>query len=423
MRTALHSILVFLSFTLAAASAGLADEPAPPEPAPPPAPAPAAAPTPSPWQFEWGGYVHMAYRFIQQPANYDIAGRNNGFQLEQARIGIRVQYKDVVAARVSVEGASEDRVSQSFPGGQITARLRDAYLTWAPHVAFRVSVGQMVTPWDLDSMRSDAELPFVSRAVPVEGVQPTEGFTTRGLGADRSLGIALHSGFIGFGPSKMASLRYQLLVGNGNGQNQLFNDNNLPAVFGRVEAAFWGKQGVPADRVAPMYAFTDEPRLPIVSLGFAAQWNPRTAGNLPDLVRETDTGFTGDIAAALFGAEIQGGIIYMRTTFDTLSSTPDQERFGWWAHARYTIPKLPFAVTPGYRIASYAPRAHLSTQVSPSETARDDALSLLYHTFGITARPTLKLPIHIGLNYTITVERGVNVLNNDRVEADAVVVF
>src|SRR5262249_34840999 len=161
--------------------------------------------TPS-WVLTWGGYLHLAYRWVQQPMNFDLAGKNNGFQLEQARLGINLQYKESLAARVSFEGASEDRIGQSFVGGTLTVRLRDAYITWAPLVALRFSVGQMVTPGDLDSMRSDAELPFVSRSVPVEGVQPSEGRATLGMGTDRSLGLAIHSGDIRLGD--VASLRY-----------------------------------------------------------------------------------------------------------------------------------------------------------------------------------------------------------------------
>ena len=93
------------------------------------------------WRFDLGGYVHAAYRWIEEPQNYNLAGRNNGFQLEQARVSANVQYKSVLAGRVSIEGASEDRLSQSFPGGQLTARLRDAYITWAPLRFLRVSIG------------------------------------------------------------------------------------------------------------------------------------------------------------------------------------------------------------------------------------------------------------------------------------------
>jgi hypothetical protein len=373
------------------------------------------------WSFTWGGYVHVAYRFIQQPTNYNLAGKNNGFQLEQARLAANVQYKDVLAIRVSFEGASEDRINQSFPGGTMTARLRDAYITWSPLRALRVSIGQMVTPWDLDSMRSDAELPFVSRAVPVEGVQPNEGRALRGMGQDRNLGLALHSADLRLG--SLASVRYELFVGNGNGENQLLNDNNKPAVFGRLELAFWGARGLPADGINPLRARTDVEPKPIVGLGLAGQYNPRTTGNPPDLIDETDAGVAADLIASFYGVDLQGGILYIRTTHDTLAATPDVERFGWWAHLRYTLPKIPVELTLGYRIASYAPRAHLSTSVLPMQDQVDANLALLYHTIGLTIRPTRTFPLHLDVNYTFTEERGVNVLDNDRFEADVVAVF
>ena len=403
-----------------------------PVPLPPPPPAAPLPPPPplsgeslgrtSTWKFDWGGYVHAAYRWVQEPQNYNLAGRNNGFQLEQARFIANVQWKNALAARVSLEGASEDRLNQSFPGGQLTTRLRDAYITWAPLRALRITIGQMVTPWDLDSMRSDSELPFVSRGVPIEGVQPTEGYTTRGLGSDRNLGLSIHSGFIALGGT--TSLRYSLFVGNGNGQNQILNDSNLPAVFGRTEFAVWGKKGLPVDSVRPIYSVSDELAKPIISIGLAGQWNPRTAGNLPDLIRETDMGAAADLAASYFGFELQGGVVYVRTTHDTLAAIPDLERFGFWAHLRYSLPRIPVEITPGYRIASYSPRAHLGTAAAtPADAEFDASFGLLYHTFGVTVRPTRTFPLHLGLNYTITTEQSPNVLDNDRFEADVVAIF
>lgn len=402
--------------------------PLPVQPAPPPPPEPTPLLLPpikastANWSFDLSGYIHAAYRWIEEPQNYNLAGRNNGFQLQQARVIASAQYKGVLAARVSVEGASEDRLSQSFPGGQLTTRLRDAYLTWAPLRAFRISIGQMVTPWDLESMRSDAELPFVSRSVAVEGVQPTEGYTTRGLGADRNIGISIHSAFIGLGGN--SSFRYAVFAGNGNGQNQLLNDNNIPALYGRIEFAFWGKAGLPADRITPMYSVTDDFHRPILSLGLAGQWNPRTVGNLPDLIKETDVGGAADLVFHLRGLELQGGVLYVKTTRDTLAAIPPLERFGWWAHLRYSLPRIPLQITPGYRVGSYAPRAHLATTAATPEDERVDAsLNLMYHTFGVTVRPRWRFPVHAGVAYTLTTEKIPNDLKNDRVEVDIVAIF
>jgi hypothetical protein len=378
-------------------------------------------PSPS-WMLTLGGYVHVAYRWIQQPQNYNLAGKNNGFQLEDARVGVNVQYKESLAIRVSFDGASEDRINQSFPGGTLTARLRDAYITYAsPWRALRVSIGQMVTPWDLDSLRSDAWLPFVSRSVPVEGVQPNEGRKVLGMGQDRNLGLALHSGDIGLG-GRRASIRYELFVGNGNGQNQILNNNNKPAVFGRAELAIWDRGGMPADQIGPMRGRTDG-KLPIFGLGIAAQYNPRTGGNPPNLIDETDTGAAIDAIAAFYGVDLEAGFLYLRTKYETLASTPDLERLGWWAHLRYTIPRIPTELTLGYRIAGYSPRAHLSTNAAPGQGAVDSTYDLLYHTVGVGIRPTRTFPLHFEINYTITRESGPNVLDNDRFEADAVAVF
>src|SRR5262249_11682407 len=149
------------------------------------------------------------------------------------------------------------------------------------------------------------------------------------MGADRSLGIALHSGDMPLGTRRLTA-RYALMLANGNGQNQLLNDNSRPAVFGRVELALWGADGPPPARIAPMRARTDGGRLPIVGIGVAAQYNQRTAGNLPNLINESDTGAAFDLIAALYGLDLEAGVLYLRTHHDTLANTPDLERFGWW---------------------------------------------------------------------------------------------
>src|SRR5262249_36915477 len=156
-------------------------------------------------------------------------------------------------------------------------------------------------PWDLDSMRSDAWLPFVSRAVPVEGVQPSEGRAILGMGQDRNLGLAVHSADLGLGGNRV-TLRYEIFLGNGNGQNQILNSNNKPAVFGRIELAVWPKSGPPPDTISPMRGRSDGP-LPYLNLGLAALYNPRTGGNPPNLVDETDTGVAVDLIAAFYGVD------------------------------------------------------------------------------------------------------------------------
>ena len=116
--------------------------------------------------------------------------------------------------------------------------------------------------------------------------------------------------------------------------------------------------------------------------------------------------------------------MYVKTTRDTLSAIPPLERFGWWAHLRYTIPKIPLEVTPGYRVASYAPRAHYATTpISDTDRQFDESFALLYHTFGVFVRPTRTFPVHVSLNYTLTSEQSPNILNNDRFEADIVAAF
>ncbi len=103
---------------------------------------------------------------------------------------------------------------------------------------------------------------------------------------------------------------------------------------------------------------------------------------------------------------------------------PDLERFGWWAHLRYTLPRLPLQITPGYRIASYSPRAHrLITPASEIDRQFDASYDLMYHTLSVLLRPTRTFPLHASVGYTFTGEQSPNILDNDRFEADVVLVF
>lgn len=173
-----------------------------------------------------------------------------------------------------------------------------------------------------------------------------------------------------------------------------------------------------------MYAVTDLATRPIVHVGVAGQWVPRTVGNLPDLIRQTDVGAAADLAVNLFGVDLQAGLLYLRTQNDTLSAVPDLERFGWWGQLRYTIPKIPPELIFGYRIAAYQPRAHLSVAApTPSDANFDGSLNLLYHTIGVSVRPLRGFPLRANLNYTFTTEQAPNQLDNDRFEADLVAVF
>jgi len=374
-------------------------------------------------QLDWDGYTRVVYRHVQQAKDLQLVGRTNGFELGDARIGVDARFGETLVARLSIEAASEERRGQNLPSGRLFARARDAYVTWAPAHALQVSAGQMISPFSIDAMRSSGQLPFVRRSVSTEGVQPGEGLVAQGMLVDRNLGVALHSGDILLGTGK-SSVRWGVLFGNGNGQNESLNDNNALGVFGRVEYSHWGAHRKPEPYIGPMRARSARAK-PIFNLGLGGLWNKRSVGDLPDLLSETDIGAAADLGFNAKGIDVEAGGQYIKTTYSSLPSQVPQERLGWWAHVLYTIPGLGFDLVPGYRIASYAPRAHLmeGKDIASAAKAYDESLALLYHTIGVMARPLHGLPVELKLNYTIASENKERAIDNNRLEAEALVRF
>ena len=118
-----------------------------------------------------------------------------------------------------------------------------------------------------------------------------------------------------------------------------------------------------------------------------------------------------DLAASISASSCWGGVVYVRTTHDTPSGDSGSGRFGFWAHLRYSLPRIPVEITFGYRIASYrrAPTWEPRRRRRPPMRSLMPSFGLLYHTFGVTVRPTGPSPLHLGLNYTITTEQSFNV--------------
>jgi len=343
-----------------------------------------------PWDFSLFGYLRAGYDYSFKDERYDFVGRNNGFVLDSARVGMQgrsVAYN--VTFRISIEGASDVLTAPNTPLGSLSVRLRDGFARWDPVSFAGLQVGQFKAPFQEEELRGTQSLLFASRAVGVEGVAPGRGFQLPGIQLDRQLGVML-SPIQPIGGDVAVS--YYLMVMNGNGSNQLLDDNGKVGLVGRTELDI----------------------LKYARIGAAVFHNERTVGTPPNLYNEEDFGLTGDVSVSIAGLEALAAVTRVRTVFPTVG-TSARVQLAYQAQAGYRFDIASLQLTPAYRYA----------YLHPWESGGGggfDAFKLQYHTFGVRLAHA-KLPVTAWINYTLTGEEEGRKLSNDRVELLGQVTF
>lgn len=344
------------------------------------------------WDFSAFGFLRIGYDHTAKDARYDFVGRNNGFILDSARVGLQGLNADHrLLFRVSFEGAEGALTSANTPQGTLAVRLRDAFGRWDPFDFLGVQVGQFKAPWQGEELRNIPDLMFASRAVGVDGVRTGRGFATPGLQLDRQVGVMLSPGEpLG---TKSFGAMYYLMVMNGAGANQFLDDNGRLGIVARGELSW----------------------RPFFTVGAGLFRNDRTVGTLPNLYDEADLGLTGDVDVRFLGAEIFAAVTRVRTTYPTVG-TAQRVQLAWHAQAAYRIDvQDTLFVSPGYRLASFDPW-------QSGGGAGFDDYGLRYHTVGVRVGHA-RLPIQAWLNYTFTQEETGRKLDNDRLELLGQVTF
>jgi hypothetical protein len=343
------------------------------------------------WTTGFFGYVRAGYESVANDPNYAFVGQNDGFILHHARLGHQghnAAYN--LSYQVSFEGAADFADGINTPQGHLDVRLRDAFMRWDPSPYVGVQVGQFRAPLIGEELRGNAGLLFVGRAVGIDGVATGRGFQQAGLAVDRQVGVMLS-------PAKPitiagdVSASYFLMAANGNGANQTLDDNGKPAFVGRVEINYGD----------------------LVTLGGGAMLNPRTEGDLPNLIEEDDLTIAADLLVTVAGAEVFGQFVQRTTSFETIGATEDRKQQSIHAQIGYEIPTC-IPLVPAYRFAMFNPWA----SGGDSEGADLEALKLTYHTVGLRViHPQRELGLSLYLNYTLTGEETARELENDRFEA------
>jgi hypothetical protein len=371
------------------AATSVREPPAGPEPAPAATPLPAPVPEPSTEpRFAWQpfGYLRVQYIAVQNDPNVAFVGRDDGFELQNARLGVRGALDRRIAFEVAFDGAVDERLQVNTPQGKLRVGLRDAFadVTLAGRLFVRGGFFQALV--DPEALVADTARELVDHPIESRGMRATEGFQTPGLTPGRSLGVALRFDPVAHGPvahgADGPSVGFELAVQNGADEFSSNNDNDQPAISAAITV------GLPRDGWVMA----------------AGRFNPRTTGDLPFRQDENDLQAIAGLHLVVGPVALGGGVMVQRTSFPTTSG-PNQNAFGGHAQAMLTIPAgLPLAV--GYRFGIVDPSSLIPTD------------RVMEHTAGaVLGMPRYRMRVQLQLTHVV--EQAARELENDRVQLAA----
>jgi len=358
--------------------------PVAPEPAPAATPLPTAVePAPPAPRFAWQpfGYLRAQYIAVQDDPNVAFVGRDDGFELQNARLGVRGTLDDRVAFELAIDGAVDERLQVNTPQGKLRVGLRDAFADVV--IAGRVTArgGLFQAAVDPEALVSDTGRELVDHPIESRGMRATEGYQTPGLPPGRSLGAAIRLDPEAAGDAGVA-LGFELAVQNGADEFSSNNDNDKPAVSATLLA-----------------------RLPQGGWAMiAGRFNPRTVGDLPFRQDENDLQGTAALRVALGRVALGGGVVVQRTSFPTTGG-PAQDAFGGHAQVMVAVP-APLPLTVGYRFGILDPSSLLTTD------------RVMEHTVGaVLGVPRYRMRVQLQLTHVV--EQAARTLDNDRAQLAA----
>ncbi len=328
--------------------------------------------------------VRTGFQFIEADPEILYIGANDGFFIDQARLGAEGTMVGGVGFKLTLEAAS--LLPGAAPNAALTpliGALRDAWVSWTPSPWLALQAGQQYMPADWEGGDVEATLPFSSKSVLSAGVRPGQGVAVAGLSPSRQVGLVL-----GSGPGAEiggVGIDYRLGVANGNGLNQSGNDNKWPAAYLRAGVGF-------ADG--------------LVKVGLGGRFNPRTTGTLPNLYTETDAVGSADVALDAAGVQLVLSGIYRQTSLNTLA--PDlanpagqESGSGLMGFVAYdaALPEVPvlgagWHLKPALRSSFYDPSSAFQTD------------QLLETTLGVRLSGPENMPAALFLDGTVLTELG-----------------
>jgi hypothetical protein len=332
------------------------------------------------------GFVRLQYIAVQDDPNVAFVGRDDGFELQNARFGMVGRLADKAAITIAIDGAVDERAQVNSPDGKLKVGLKDAYgdVVLSGHAIVRA--GYFRAWVDPEAFVPETARELVDHPIESRGMRATEGYQTPGLMPGRSLGVALHldPAYLLGAPTQVTAPAFgvELAIQNGADEYASNNDNNLPAVSLALAARLPGDTWVMA----------------------AGRWNARSSGDLPFRRDETDYQATLGLHVEAGPVSIGGGLALVHTTFASTGG-PSQNAYGGHAQAMITIPAaLPLAA--GYRFGI----------LDPSDLIVTDRV--MEHTLGaVLGVPSYRMRFQLQLTHVV--EQAARALTNDRVQVAA----
>lgn len=324
----------------------------------------------------YNGYLRLVMQAIENDPESTFIGRNDGFRIANARLGLRASRGDF-SSYISFDAAAGDRESFNDPNEELRVRPRDAFLRYELSRLARITAGRFKTPYDLGSLEATAFRTFIDAPVESRGVIPTQGFEVDGLAQGRQLGIMIDRSRVGLCDDGF-DLGYALALTNGRTDNFALNDNDRYAAFGRL-SLYWSD---------------------VIALNLAGFSDTQTVGDLPNLFDEDVRGLEASAWVALFGFRLQGQFLFVNREFET-SGRDDVQSMGGHVQAAYTL----WGATLAYRFAVY----------DPNRDDIEDADQIIEHTLGV-GYGLLSVPLNFLLNGTIVREQDGRRLDNNRIQ-------
>jgi hypothetical protein len=341
------------------------------------------------FQWEAFGYLRLQYLVVQNDPGVLFVGRDDGFELQNARFGVRGALEHRIAFAIAIDGAVDERVQVNAPDGKLRVGLRDAFADVALGGALVARAGFFDALVDPEALVPDTRRELVDKPIESRGMRATEGYQADGLTPGRSLGAAIRLDPESVHPEGPEGpegggvrIGFELAVQNGADEFASNNDNDKPAVSATLLA-----------------------RLPRGSWGMAAaRYNPRSVGALPFRQDENDLQATAGLHVALGPVALGGGLVVQRTSFPTTGG-PVQNAFGGHAQAMVELP-APLPVAVGYRFGILDPSSLIPTD------------RVMEHTAGaVLGVPRYRMRVQ--LQATHVVEQAARALSNDRVQLAA----
>lgn len=264
------------------------------------------------------------YTLVQPEAGDDVGS----FRIRRFHTIFEGTVYKVWKAKLQVNWTGTDIVTDVTQSGTTISRTRsrgpvldDAELQWAKYPLATVWVGQGKVFFGRQELTSDTRLQFVDRSI------ASERFSVK-----RDQGIAL------IGQSRTKLFEYQAGLYNGNGPNQVSNDNQQHGTVQRLVFTPLGEFPLAESSL-------DYPDTPRLAIGGEAWQNTLGIGT-----SERDvTRYGAELAFKVQGFNAVGE--YYIETIDPMAGS-EQDTDGYYAQAGYLFPNKLFEIAGRYSVVS-----------------------------------------------------------------------